>query len=240
MATVNKKNKIKSNFSDKEGYNRRIRKFVPYYDEMMDSILACLPETKHGYEVLELGCGTGNLSARLLNEKKFCKLTAIDLVQEMAHTCRERLIKYANRLEIIQADIVEFSQSNAFDYVVSSLALHYPDSDEKKISTCRNIFKSLKPGGIFSFSVMLSSEFYEPTGLIWKCWEKDVFKNGVSREELNEWHRTYHISDYPVPLSLWLKWLKEVGFEHCEIVWKRTIFGTIWVKKKALRRRFKS
>ena len=222
---------FKSSFVDTNAYDRRIRKFVPYYEDMMNSVLCCFPKQKSYTVVLELGCGTGNLSKKILNEGRFCKLVAIDLVNEMVEKCRARLIQYSNRAEITCADMIKFRRFSSFDYVLSNLALHYADTNEKKISVCRNAYQSLRPGGVFSFSVMLTSESPESTEKIWKRWERDIIKNGVTREELDEWYKTYHRSDHPVPSSLWLKSLEELGFKNCELVWSETIFGTFWARK---------
>lgn len=224
--------KLKSSFADVKAYEKRIRRFVPYYDELMDSILSCLSEKKENSSILELGCGTGNLSLRILEKNDFFDLIAIDLVEEMVATCGERLKKYSNRAEVVCADQTGFNRPNAFDFVLSNLSLHYPETDEKKLSTCQNVFISLKPAGIFSFSVMLIGDTPEETEKMWKNWEKDVLNNGVTREELEEWYRTGHGTDYPVSVSEWLKWLREVGFEKAKLVWQKTIFGTICARKR--------
>lgn len=222
---------LKSNFADTDAYDRRIKRFVPYYDGMMNSVLDCLPELESHLVVLELGCGTGNLSQKLLNKSRYFKLVAIDLTKEMVEKCRVRLAQYTNRTEIICADMIKFRRISNFDYVLSNLALHYPKTDKKKISVCRNVYQSLRPGGVFSFSVMLTSDSPQFAKKIWKRWERDVLQNGITREELDNWYKTHHGSDNPVPPSLWLKWLQEVGFKSCEVVWCETIFGTIRAKK---------
>lgn len=227
--------RIKANFADVEAYDRRIKRFVPYYEEMMASVLACLSQIENRCSILELGCGTGNLSLKMLEKAPNARLTAVDLVDEMVQACRERLINYQERTDFICADMVEFCRPGAFDYVLSNLALHYPETDKKKLQTCRNVFKSLKPGGFFSFSVMLDGETQELRQRIWKMWEQDVLENGVSSAELEEWCTTCHKTDYPVPSSLWFRWLKETGFTYYDLIWFETIFGTIWARKPSRR-----
>jgi tRNA (cmo5U34)-methyltransferase len=220
-----------SNFADTESYDRRIKKFVPYYEEMMNSVLNCFSEHESYLVVLELGCGTGSLSQKILKRQGVFKLTAIDINEEMVKKCKENLSPYPARTEIICADMIGFRRLNYFDYVLSNLALHYPSTNDKKISVCRNVYESLRPGGIFSFSVMMTSESAESTERIWNHWENDVLQGGVSREELDDWRRTHHGADHPVLPSLWLEWLRKLGFRPCELVWCETIFGTIWARK---------
>ena len=225
------KDQLESHFADPEAYDRRIRKFVPYYEEMMKSLLDCLPELEHHPAVLELGCGTGNLSLKLLDKNLSCELTTIDLVKEMVRTCRTRLDPYSHRAEIFCANMIKYRKDNSFDYVFSNLALHYPETNKKKLAVCRNVYQSLRSGGVFAFSAMLASDSATAAEEIWKRWERDVIQNGTSREEIDDWYRTHHRSDHPVPCILWLKWLHELGFKHCDLAWSRTIFGTIWAKK---------
>jgi len=226
-AMSKEKTQLESHFADPEAYDQRIRKYVPYYEEMMKSLLDCLPELEHHPTVLELGCGTGNLSLKLLDKNFSCELTTIDLVKEMVRTCRTRLDPYSHRAEIFCANMITYRKDNSFDYVFSNLALHYPETNNKKMAVCRNVYQSLKPRGVFAFSAMLTSDSAKAAEETWKRWERDVIQNGVSREELEEWCRTHHRSDHPVPYILWLKWLHELGFKHCKLIWSRTIFGTI-------------
>jgi ubiquinone/menaquinone biosynthesis C-methylase UbiE len=44
---------------------RGIRQLLPRYDEMLEVITRCLPSTSR--RILELGCGTGELSLKILN-----------------------------------------------------------------------------------------------------------------------------------------------------------------------------
>jgi SAM-dependent methyltransferase len=236
MAT--NKCKIKANFADIQAYEKRIRKFVPYYERMMDYVLECMPESNQKYSILELGCGTGNLTFRVLKKARAAELVAIDIVREMVEACGNRLKKERLNAELICADMVEFCRGNSFDYVFSNLALHYPETEEEKFLTCRNVFESLKPGGLFSFSVMLSDHSKEISQKIWKRWEKDVLANEGSQEEIDEWYRTAHLTDHPMTAKRWLSLLGEVGFSNYDLLWRETIFGIIWaeVPKEKLKR----
>jgi len=80
----------KSHFAGTEAYDQRIRRFVPYYEEMMNAVPGCLPKQQNSPAVLESVCGTGNLSQKLLNNSGDCKLAAVYLVKEMVERLRER------------------------------------------------------------------------------------------------------------------------------------------------------
>jgi len=216
---------------DPEVYDEEIRRFVPYYDEIVDSILDCLPRLHSVNSILELGCRTGDLSQRLL-ASGFCRnLVAVDRANEMVRVCRARLGKYSRQAEVIQADPCEFSRANSFDYVLANLSLHCAEFAEQKKRACRNVFESLKPGGIFSFSVMLTTDSRESREKIQSKRERDVIENGVSREELEEWQALNKKNRPAVPPRHWLSCLKKAGFENCDFVWCETIFGTLRARK---------
>ncbi len=225
------KGSASSPLEDPEVYDEQIRRFVPYYDEMIDSILDCLPRLHSVNSILELGCRTGDLSLRLL-ASGFCRhLVAVDRADEMVRVCRSRLGNYSRQVEVVQANPCEFSRANSFDYVLANLSLHCAEFAEQKKMACRNVFESLKPGGIFSFSVMLTTESRESREKIRSKWERDVIENGVSREELEEWQTLNKKNRPAVAPRHWLSCLKKVGFENCDFVWCETIFGTLRARK---------
>ena len=183
--------------------------------------------------ILELGCRTGILSSRLLEEKPYVKLTAVDQDPAMLLACKERLGRAADWVETERRSIPRYSRQGAFDYVLSNLALNFLESPEDKESVCRNAFWSLKRGGIFAFSVMLEVGASEAGSMLWKQWERDVMAMGARRQDIQDWHLNQRSAYAPVSQETWLEWLRDAGFIHSEVVWCETIFGTFWAKKPA-------
>jgi len=217
---------------DPEAFDREIRYFVPCQAEILDSLLESMLLMESDYSpVLELGCRTGTLSSRLVEEKPYIKLTAVDQDPGMLLACKERLGRAAEWVETERRSIPRYSRQAAFDYVLSNLALNFFESPEDKESICRNAFWSLKPGGIFAFSVMLDVGASEAGGMLWKQWERDVMAMGARRQDIQEWHLHNRPAYSLVPPPTWLDWLREAGFIHGELVWCDTIFGTFWAKK---------
>lgn len=120
-----------------------------------------LPELKNK-NVLDLGCGFG-WHCRYAREQQASSVIGVDISEKMLGTAREKtddpFITYLN----IPIEDIHFSDAQ-FDVVISSLALHYIKSFE---TICDKVFRFLKPGGSFIFSV-----------------EHPIF---TSREEQN-WH----------------------------------------------------
>jgi ubiquinone/menaquinone biosynthesis C-methylase UbiE len=100
-----------------------------------------------GEAVLDLGCGTGNLSFAVLAAHPDARVTGLDpdaaALRRAARKARRRGVSlmlvqgYADRLP---------AQDASLDHVVSSLALHHVD-DDGRVAFARDALRALRPGG---------------------------------------------------------------------------------------------
>lgn len=79
-----------------------------------------------GTRVLELGCGTGSMTAGLL--EMGAQVTALDLSAPMIERARRR----APSAEIICADILEFTADQPYDAALLSFVLHEMTADTRR------------------------------------------------------------------------------------------------------------
>ena len=101
-----------------------------------------------GKRVLDLGCGFGWHCAYAL-EHGAQSVVGVDLSHKMLS--RAKGMVRSPKVQFIQTSIEDYPYpEEAFDVVVSSLALHYV-SDFADI--CRKVYDTLAPGGEFVFSV---------------------------------------------------------------------------------------
>ncbi len=99
-----------------------------------------------GKKVLLLGCGTGEES-QLLAEYGANDMVGIDLSQESVRLAKE---SYPN-ITFTVGDMHELEfDDESFDFVYSSLTIHYSEQPEK---VYQEIYRVLKPGGSLQFSV---------------------------------------------------------------------------------------
>ena len=109
---------------------------------MMRSMLTDL----NNKEVLLLGCGTGDESI-LLKEFNAEKITGIDLSKESIDIANKTYPKY----KFIVGDMHQLPfRDSSFDFVYSSLAIHYSNHPEK---VYEEVYRVLKNDGYFLFSV---------------------------------------------------------------------------------------
>ena len=118
---------------------------------------ATTPQARH---VLDVGCGAGNYTLKLLERLPNLDVTLIDLSQPMLARATER-IKQATtgRIKTIQSDIREVELSEgAFDIVLAAAVLHHLRADQEWRDVFASFHRTLRPGGsVWVFDLVESS-----------------------------------------------------------------------------------
>ena len=180
---------------------------------MMKSMLPSLK----GKRILMLGCGTGEES-RLLKEFDATDITGIDLSSESIKIAKET---YPD-IEFIVGDMHKLPfEDSSFDFVYSSLAIHY-SSDPK--SVYQELYRILKPDGLLLFSVghplrwasehmVVDDVEYIISGYAYPSSENRVFGNYNTFACHNHYFSNGEVlSFYTGSPSLHFKLLRESGF----------------------------
>jgi SAM-dependent methyltransferase len=108
---------------------------------------ALLPDL-HDKRVLDLGCGYG-WHCRYAREQGARSVIGIDLSEKMLARARETTNDSAIEYQRMAIEDIAFPD-DAFDVVISSLALHYVEHYD---TICQKIYRYLKSAGNFIFSV---------------------------------------------------------------------------------------
>ena len=110
--------------------------FVWKYGEDLLNLLFPQP----GEKILDVGCGTGQLAAKIAANGTI--VTGIDASAAMVEKAK---LNYPN-LEFVVADARSFQFNTSFDAVFSNATLHWIPEPEAVINS---IYRALKPGGRF-------------------------------------------------------------------------------------------
>ncbi|HSX14376.1 MAG TPA: methyltransferase domain-containing protein [Candidatus Saccharimonadales bacterium] len=178
-----------------------------------------------GQKVLMIGCGTGEES-RLLVEKGAKELIGIDTSKVSIDLATKT---YPNhQFQVGDMNKLDFDDDE-FDFVYSSLAIDYTDSP---LGVYREVYRVLKQGGVFQFSVphpvRWSSEIVEIDGVRTRVLgfsenkEKPRVYGNYNDYALHEHEFTISNGD-PIrvwvgPPSMHFQMLKEAGFRVEEFV----------------------
>jgi len=94
--------------------------------------------------VLDAGCGTGRLTAELLESLPRGRVVGIDLSQNMLRSAREHLTSFGDRVRLAACDLLRLPFENAFDGIVSTAAFHWVLDHDRLFL---NLRRALVPGG---------------------------------------------------------------------------------------------
>ncbi|HEX8138415.1 MAG TPA: methyltransferase domain-containing protein [Pyrinomonadaceae bacterium] len=209
-------------------YDSLIRRAVPRYDEMLARLVDYLPQ--RAASVLELGCGTGNLSLALAERYPEASLLFLDAAPEMIETTRARLkareASTIERARFVEATFETIDRNlGSFDLVVSSISLHHV---KDKRTLYENIYALVRPGGTFRFSDQLRGRNPEIHELNWQRWLEFCRSRGnCSTEEIRSLLEHAEAHDHYTPLQEHFQLLSAAGFTALDCVWRNLIWGIV-------------
>ncbi|OAA25883.1 tRNA (cmo5U34)-methyltransferase [Frankia sp. EI5c] len=210
---------------DPATYDAQRRRLVPAFDLLYGAVGDLVGQLGVASPaVLDLGAGTGLLSASVLAAVPGARLHLLDGARPMLDRAVARLGGRVDGATV--ADLTGPLPGGPFDAVVSALAIHHLADDEKK-KLFRRIRSVLVPGGLFVNLEQISgpderaSERYE------------IMHERYAREagtDDDEWAAalTRMAHDRCSPLADQLAWLRESGFSSvdCSVkVWRFAVYA---------------
>ncbi len=176
--------------------------------------------------VLDIGCGAGNYTLKLLQLLPNLDVTLVDLSRPMLERAVER-IRPATRGTITthQADIRELELEEArFDVMMAAAVFHHLREEAEWAAVFRKCFVALKPGGSLWISDLIQHSTPAVQGLMWACYGD--YLTGFKGENYREQVFGYIAEeDTPRPLMFQLDMLRKVGFGEVEILHKISCFA---------------
>lgn len=164
-------------------YDRRIRTFIPCYEEMLDaaaSVLACL-RRRHP-TIVDLGIGTGALAARCLSVVPGARLVGIDADADILNLARRRLVPLARTsLGLAHGDFSEIPIPRC-DAVVASLALHHVATRQRKARLYGRCADALRPGGLLVNADCCPGTGEPVAGLLDEAWRLHLARRYGDRQ----------------------------------------------------------
>jgi len=189
--------------------------------------------TSHAAHLLEVGCGGGNYTLKLLERMPGLNVTLVDLTQAMLDLAVPRVrAKATGSVEAICADIrdLDFGKDR-FDIVLASAVLHHLRTDDEWRAVFQALHDALKPGGSFWIFDIVESPLPELQAIHWRRYGDYLTAAGgeAFREELYE---RILAEDTPRSVPYQLDLLRAVGFREVELLHKNACYAAFGAVKR--------
>lgn len=190
--------------------------------------------------ILEIGCGTGNLTQELAKEG--FSILALDNSLDMLNIAFPKLIELENVNLIIQ-DMYTFNYGiYGFDVIVSLLdVINYITDEKKLVLLFKNIYDGLNEGGLFIFDINSKNKLLDVLGNntyvyekenVFYTWENTMVDNlvyfdlnfFVKTNENYERFKETQIERY-YSIDFIKNMLEEIGFINIEFIDEDTGFN---------------
>lgn len=172
--------------------------------------------------ILDIGAGTGLLSALMLQKFPDAQLTLLDISRNMLEVARKRFYDQENVRYII-SDYSSSELTGQYNIICSALSIHHLAPEEKRQLFGR-IFSALKRGGQFINADQADGETTYFRQKYLDYWN-DFLRNGpLNKEKHAEIIKRRDTLDRNDKLSEQILWLHECGFSDVDVVYRNRTF----------------
>jgi tRNA (cmo5U34)-methyltransferase len=175
---------------------------------------------------LDVGCGAGNYSLKLLEQLPGLEIDLLDLSEPMLARARERIAEATPKLgRVHHGDVREVPlEPERYDIVVAAATLHHLRSDEEWTDVFRKLYRSIRPGGCLWISDLV--EHSSPAIQTLMRARYGEYLAGLKGEAYRDEVFAYiEKEDSPRPLMYQIELLREVGFGEVEVLHKNSVFA---------------
>lgn len=167
-----------------DSYDRARRQLVPGFDGFYGAVLEAMPfGMEEEIRVLDLGAGTGLLSAMVAERFPRSRVTLVDISVEMLRVARRRLADENGRFGFYVMDYARKPLPGGYDAVVSALSIHHlTDGDKREVF--EKVHDALLPGGYFVNADQVAGASPQEDARYRQWWLERVRAAGVGEVDL--------------------------------------------------------
>ena len=176
--------------------------------------------------ILDIGCGAGNYTLKMLSKIPNLNCTLIDLSQNMLDKAQERVSEITTgKVETIQGDIRDIElPKNHFDIILAGAVLHHLREDSDWEFVFKKLHESLTASGCLLISDLLIQDHEGINQLIWGRYGDYLTQHG-GEEYKRKVFDYIEKEDTPRSMVYQLDLMKKVGFSSVEVLHKNACFG---------------
>jgi tRNA (cmo5U34)-methyltransferase len=182
---------------------------------------------KPGDAVLDLGCGAGNFTLRLLQDAPALRCHLADLSTPMLERARERVLASgaAKSVEIHAGDLraLDFP-AGSFACILAGAVLHHLRDDADWEREFARFHAWLKPGGRLYVADLVCFDLPDVQELMWARYGDYLagLKGPAYRDQVFAY---IDREDTPRSLTFQLELLRSSGFRACDVLHRNSVFA---------------
>lgn len=176
--------------------------------------------------LLDIGCGAGNYTLKMLSKISNLNCTLNDLSMPMVERARERVsAQTTGEVMIIQDDMRNLDLPDShFDIILAAATFHHLRSDADWENVFGKLYKTLKPGGSMWISDLIVHDA-EPLNRLFHQRYSDYLDTLGGPEYRQKVLDYVAHEDSPRSVNYQMDLLKKVGFTDVELLHKNSCFA---------------
>jgi SAM-dependent methyltransferase len=223
-----------------ESWDRQQEEYMPDREHRF-AVLVELVQALAGPEprVLDLACGTGSITARVLKSIPVARVVAAD-IDPLLLTIARGTFNDDPRVRVVEADLVDPRwvtelPAGQFDAVLTATALHWLQADQLR-QVYLDLASVVRPGGLFanvdtmpttgsglSQAVDRLRESRMTSASPWESWWQAVSLDPQLAAEVDKRHAVFdarHHEEFTPPSEWHVAALRSAGFSEASVVWR--------------------
>lgn len=193
---------------------------------------AAVATVPHMQQVLDIGCGAGNNSLKLLELRPGANCDLVDLSQAMLErACKRVTLATTGRVRTFQGDLRTLPlKQQGYDVILAAAVLHHLRDDRDWLSTFRRLYQITAPGGALWITDLVAHESGTVNDLMWHRYGEYLKKLG-GRAYRDKVFSYIDREDSPRPVTYQLELLRQVGFSTVDLLHKNSCFAAFGAVK---------
>ena len=182
--------------------------------------------------VLDVGCGAGNYTIKLLGRLPGLACTLLDLSRPMLDRAVQRVADVGGRgVTAVQSDVRDATFSDgSFDLILAASVLHHLRADGEWDAVFASFHRWLRPGGAVFIVDSVDQSSPEMQAMMWRRWGEYLAEKGGPdyRERVFAYVEK---EDTPRPLVEQIDRLRAAGFVDADVLHKHNRFAAFGARK---------
>lgn len=190
--------------------------------------------TPHAKHVLDIGCGAGNYTLKLMQRLPGLNATLLDLSRPMLDRAAQRVAAAGTgRVVTMQDDVraADFGEAR-FDIILAAAVLHHLRGDEEWRAVFAKFRRCLRPGGSLWIYDLVTHEDPAVHAAMWRRYAHylESLKGAAYRETVFAYIEK---EDSPRPVTWQLDRIREAGFTATDVLHKNGPFAAFGARVQA-------